>query len=138
MISNIGVKLWQFEDQWLLFTIGKLWKIALVHGNSFWNISLLFVLLYCMWWKVLSKSLILDFIMKNKCSWKYYFQIKVLFKIGIVLLLRTFFYMERFFKFVRESSFIFSKIPRRSLFQSFQTWDLQRLKFLYERNILLF
>ena len=98
LLASFDAKYWcQVEDNWFWFTIGKLWKISLDHEISFWiYIYILCTLLYCMWWEVLSKLLILDFLMENKFLWEDYFQINVLFKISIVLLLRNFLYRKIF------------------------------------------
>ena len=77
-------------------TIGKLWKISLGHGNSFWLFPYCAYWVYCMLWEVLSKLLILNFFMENKLSREVYFQIKILFKIGMVLLLRNVLYRNIF------------------------------------------
>ena len=70
-------------------------KYHLTMGSLFEYIYIC-TLLYCMWWEVLSKLLILDFLMENKFSWEGYFQIKFLFKIGMMLPLRNFLYEEIF------------------------------------------
>ena len=77
LLASFDAKCWcQGEDNWLWFTTGKLWKISLGHGISFWIFPFWCILLYCMWWEVLSKLLLLDFLMENKFSWEGYFQIK--------------------------------------------------------------
>ena len=115
LLASFDAKyLCQVEDKWLLFTIGMLWKIFVGHGISFGIFHFFCILLYYMCWEVLSKLLILDFIMENKFSWEGYFQIKVLFKIGMMLLLRNFLYGKNFFfkkKKLWENLVSFSKNP---------------------------
>ena len=107
---------------WLLYRsfFGKFWcqilvsswrQLALVHNwkvvknipwpwDLFLNFLFLFlcILLYCIWREIFYKFLILNYLVENKFSLEGYFQIKVLFKIGMVLLLINF-YMDFFLKF---------------------------------------
>ena len=92
-------------------------KISLGHGNSFLIFPFYVYYLYFIWWQVFSKLVILDFLMKNEFSWEGYFQNNVLFKIGIVLLLRNFLYGKIFLNCERIQFLFFIKSLEDSFFK---------------------
>ena len=66
LLASLDAKYWcQVEDNWLWFTIGKLWKIALGHGISFWIFPFWCILLHCMWWESFFMHIIILHVMRS-------------------------------------------------------------------------
>ena len=112
-------------------------KISLGHGNSFLIFSFYVYYLYFIWWEVFSKLVILDFLMKNEFSWEDYFQNNVLFKIGIVLLLRNFFIWKDFLKlwenlvsfFIKSLEDSFFKVSNFEIFKDLSFYIKERFSY---------